>query len=93
MKRTKTIYSQDYCVFIQALSDERKRLGLSQLEVANLVGMTQSEISKIESTERRLDIFELKQLLRVYRIDQNYKLQQLVIDFFGLQSSEHERTE
>ncbi|GLT15513.1 helix-turn-helix domain-containing protein [Vibrio algivorus] len=89
MSRTKTIYNQDYCLFIQCLCEERKRLGLSQLEVAQKLGMTQSEISKIEMSERRVDIFELKQLLRVYRVQHNEKLRHFVVDFFGLELHEH----
>lgn len=84
MSRTKTIYSQEYCDFILALCAERKRLGLSQLEVANFMGMTQSEISKIESCERRIDIYEFKSLLIVYRVQHNEKLKKLVNNFFKL---------
>lgn len=84
MSRTKTIYNQEYCEFILALCAERKRLALSQLEVAHSVGMTQSEISKIESCERRLDILELKSLLIVYRVQHNEKLKKLVYNFFEL---------
>lgn len=84
MSRTKTIHSQDYCSFIQCLCEERKRLGLSQLEVAQQLGMTQSEISKIETTERRVDIYELKQILKVYRVQHNERLKHLVVSFLEL---------
>ncbi|WP_455294522.1 helix-turn-helix domain-containing protein [Vibrio parahaemolyticus] len=89
MSRTKTIYNQDYCSFIQYLCEERKRLGLSQLEVAQQLGMTQSEISKIETAERRVDIFELKQLLKVYRVRYNERLKNCVVDFLGLELNEN----
>jgi len=85
MNRTKTIHTKEYCLFIQSLYAERKRLGLSQLEVAEAMGMRQSEISKIESTERRIDILELKQLLKVYRVQDNGKLKQLVKLFFEME--------
>lgn len=84
MNRTKTIHTKEYCDFIQLLCSERKRLGLSQLEVANRAGMTQSEVSKIESSERRLDIYELKLLLKVYRVQHNEKLKHIVELFFEL---------
>lgn len=93
MNRTKTIYNQDYCLFIQYLCEERKRLGLSQLEVAQQLGMTQSEISKIETAERRVDIFELKQLLKVYRVQHNERLKHFVVDFLGLELYEHNAKE
>lgn len=85
MNRTKTIHTPEYCFFIQALCAERKRLGLSQLEVAEAIGMGQSEISKIESIERRIDILELKQLLKVYRVQNNEKLKRLIIMFFEME--------
>lgn len=91
MSRTKTIYNQEYCFFIQCLSDERKRLGLSQLEVANQLGMTQSEISKIEAAERRVDIFELKKILKIYRVQHSERLKNIVIDFLELELHEHNR--
>jgi transcriptional regulator with XRE-family HTH domain len=84
MNRIKTIHEKEYCVFIQSLRSERKRLGLSQLEVSKRTGMTQSEISKIESAERRIDIFELKLLLKIYRVQYNEKLKHLVELFFEL---------
>lgn len=89
MSRTKTIYNQEYCSFIQYLCDERKRLGISQLEVAKQLGMTQSEISKIETTERRVDIFELKMILKVYRVQDNERLKNIVINFLGLELYEY----
>ena len=90
MSRTKTIYNQEYCFFIQCLCDERKRLGLSQLEVARQLGMTQSEISKIESTERRVDVFELKNILKVYRVQHNERLKNIIIDFLELELHEYD---
>ncbi|EKF9197197.1 helix-turn-helix domain-containing protein [Vibrio cholerae] len=73
------------------MSDERKRLGLSQLEVANQLGMTQSEISKIEAAERRVDIFELKEILKIYRVQHNERLKNIVIDFLELELHEYNR--
>ncbi len=71
---------------IEKLCLERKRLGLSQTEVASFLQMTQSEVSKIETLERRIDVLEFKELLTVYRISENLKLKQLVIDFLDMES-------
>ena len=84
MKRNKTIHHHKYSGLIKKLCLERKRLGLSQSEVAHSLKMTQSEVSKIETCERRIDIFEFKELLFVYRIHDNCKLQDIVMDFFEL---------
>ena len=82
MKRAKTIHSKEYNNFIAVLRAERKRLGLSQSDVAKLLKMKQSEISKVETNERRLDILEFKELLTVYGIANNDRLKQLVNEFF-----------
>ena len=80
--KVKTIYNSDYIELIQILSSERKRLGISQKEVATLLDISQADISKIERLERRLDILELKSLLKIYRISSNQNLQNLVLIFF-----------
>lgn len=85
MKRNKTIHNDLYTQLIEALSQERKRLGLSQTEVAQCLKMRQSEISKVESFERRLDILEFRDLLKVYRIQDNAHLMRLVCKFLGLE--------
>ncbi len=84
MTRHKTIHDQRYAQLIEQLCDERKRLGLSQKEVAAALKMSQSEISKIETNERRIDILELKEMLTFYRIGENKKLQYLIAKFIGL---------
>ncbi len=84
MKRKKTIHSQQYSDLIEKLCQERMRLGLSQAEVASCLSMTQSDISKIETSERRLDILEFKVLLNTYRIKENKKLNKLIVEFFEL---------
>jgi len=84
MKRNKTIHNKQYSDLVEKLYLERKCLGLSQAEVGNCLNMTQSEISKIETGDRRMDVLEFKEILKVYRVSENTKLNQLVIDFLGL---------
>jgi len=80
----KTIHKNEYLALINIIASERKRLGISQQEVAGKLGMSQSDISKIESNERRIDIFELKLLLKIYRIESNLKLKKEILTFFNL---------
>ena len=49
--------------------------------------MAQSDISKIENQERRLDVLEFQELLQTYRISENLKLKKLVSKFLGLDSN------
>ena len=65
----KTIYSKEYKAILQKLKKARKKSGLTQTEIAKKLGKPQSFISKIENGERRLDIIELKKMLKLYKID------------------------
>ncbi len=55
----KTVFSKRYRVFLDELRRARKRAGLSQEELAQRTGYTQSVISKCERGERRVDVIEL----------------------------------
>ena len=65
----KSIYSKDYREIIRRLRRSRLAAGFTQKEVAEKFNKPQSFISKIESGERRLDISELKKLVRLYKGD------------------------
>ena len=56
----KSIFSDDYMLFLQLVRNARKRAGLTQEDVANRLGKTQSFISKCERGERRLDIVDVR---------------------------------
>ena len=84
MKKAKTIHDQRYRALIQELADERVRLGVSQHDLAAQVGLSQSDISKVEKYERRLDILEFSLALSALRISSNIRLQQFVANFLGL---------
>lgn len=84
VKKQKSIHDNQYQHLLEELCLERKRLGLSQAEVADSLGMAQSEISKIETGERRVDVLEFKKIISVYRVNENGKLNRLVVDFFDL---------
>lgn len=86
MKRQKSIHDEQYHYLLEQLVLERKRLGLSQAEVATSLGMTQPDISKIETGERRVDVMEFKNMISVYRVKENKKLNELVINFLYLGS-------
>lgn len=69
---------------VDALRAERKRLGLSQADVASALDMKQSDISKIETYERRVDLWEFKRLVELYRLADNRSLQTIIENFLGL---------
>ncbi len=62
-----SIHSKEYRGIIQKLKDTRLASGLTQTEVALKLKKPQSYLSKIERGERRIDVVELKQLLKIYK--------------------------
>ena len=70
----KSIYLKDYRNVIEKLKKARLDAGLKQSEVAQKLKKPQSYISKIERGERRIDIAELKELVKIYKKDIGYFL-------------------
>jgi transcriptional regulator with XRE-family HTH domain len=58
----KSVFSRDYRIFTEVLRDFRTRAELTQDQLAEKVGQTQSYISKYERGELRLDLVQLRQL-------------------------------
>lgn len=62
MASRKTIHQAEYRDLIGALRNRREDLGLSQSDVARLLGWPQQAMSAIEAGARRLDVIEFIQL-------------------------------
>lgn len=62
-----SVYSLRYQEFLRRLKAARLEAGLTQVEVANLLDVPQSYVSKCESGERRVDIVELMDFAVVYQ--------------------------
>lgn len=83
MKKDKTIHDRRYQTLIAELAQERIRLSISQEQLARQVGLNQSGISKIEKSEKRLDVLEFLLVLEALRIKENLRLQKIVKEFLG----------
>lgn len=59
-------YQAAYRRFIGKLRQARLEAGLTQAQVAELLGKPQSFMSKVESGERRVDFVELQVLAQLY---------------------------
>ncbi|MCT7324888.1 helix-turn-helix domain-containing protein [Ralstonia mojiangensis] len=57
----KSIYTEHYGLLLSTLREARKKAGLSQVELAKRLELTQSIIGKCERGERRLDVIELRE--------------------------------
>ena len=55
-------------IFLKRLREARQKSGLSQAEVAERIGKTQSYVSKVETGERRVDFLELEDLASLYGV-------------------------
>jgi transcriptional regulator with XRE-family HTH domain len=58
----KSIHSRNYKKFLKLLKTTRMESGVTQVTLAERLGVTQSFMSKCERGERRIDIAELAQL-------------------------------
>ncbi len=56
----KWVSSGEYASFLRVLREVRQRAGLTQADVAQRLGQTQSFVSKCERGERRIDVVELR---------------------------------
>lgn len=63
----KAIYSKEYKYLVSQVKKAREEAGLDQKKVAELLGRTQSYVSKVESGQLRLDIIQLKEFARIYK--------------------------
>lgn len=68
----KTIYSKDHEFLVEQLKKARKETGLDQADVAKLLGTTQSYVSKVESGQRRIDVFQLRKFAQIYKKDLSF---------------------
>jgi len=67
MKRSrqpeKSIYTDEYGLVLRLLREARKKSGITQIDLADQLGQTQSFVSKVERGDRRLDIVQLRTIL------------------------------
>jgi transcriptional regulator with XRE-family HTH domain len=63
-----SIHTFEYQLLAHRLRRARERAGYTQVQVAETLGRPQSYISKAETGERRLDVLELLEFLRLYDV-------------------------
>lgn len=61
-----TRHPERYERFLVQLRAARREAGLTQVQVAQTLGMPQQHVSRIELGERRLDVVELQEFARLY---------------------------
>jgi len=69
-----SIYTNEHLLIVNRLKDARRDAGFEQVQVAEILGKTQSFISKIESGQRKIDVMQLKEFAKVYKKPLDYFL-------------------
>lgn len=73
----KSIHRKEYTALVEAVRDARVAAGLTQTQVSEQLGRSQSFISDVERGKRRLDLVELRDIAHLSGLS----LADLVADF------------
>jgi transcriptional regulator with XRE-family HTH domain len=65
----KSIFTQEYAVLLELLRQARAAAGLTQIQLAQRLGRSQSFVTKMESGDRRLDLIQLRTVCRALGTD------------------------
>lgn len=65
----KSVFTEEYELFLQNLISARKEAGLTQQDLAEALSKPQSFVSKYERRERRLDVVEYVVIAQIIGID------------------------
>lgn len=72
MSMRKSIYSQEHKHLVARLRKAREQANLTQKQAADLLGVTQSFMSKVESGQYRIDVIQLSELVKLYKKDLSF---------------------
>lgn len=75
---TRSVFLQSYGVLTQRLVEARVGAGVTQIELAELLGRPQSFVSKVEGGDRRLDVIEFLQITTALNVDPEPIIQSLM---------------
>jgi transcriptional regulator with XRE-family HTH domain len=78
--RQKTLRTSSHKKLIALLKEQRRKAGMSQKQVSELIGWPQSHFSKMETGERRLDVIEFIQICKALKADP----QEIVAELTGI---------
>ena len=66
---TKSLYSDEWEALLKVLRDSRKKRGWTQEQLAQKLGRPQSLVAKIEAGERKLDVCQFIDYMRILEAD------------------------
>lgn len=62
-------FGREYRALIERLVEHRRAIGMTQADLAQAIGTDQSQISKVERIQRRLDIIDYVRICRAIGLD------------------------
>jgi transcriptional regulator with XRE-family HTH domain len=68
----RSTHTAEYRAFLSRLVKARRAAGLTQIQVAAALNVPQSQVSRMETGERRVDVVELRHLAKLYRKPLSY---------------------
>ena len=89
---SRSIHDSLYRALVEGLRAARQRSGLRQEDIAATIGMTQSMYSKIERSERRVDLLEFVLIARAISADPAKLLKGMLSEAEELQAATASRT-
>lgn len=66
---TKSVFSDRYNQLLVAMAQARRGAGITQAQLAMILGKPQSYVSKIERGERRIDVVEFLELVEALGVE------------------------
>lgn len=63
----KSLGTPEFRILVELPRETRRRAGVTQVQIAEMLGQTQSYISNVERGECRLDIVQLRQFCHAFR--------------------------
>ncbi|MCL6248389.1 helix-turn-helix domain-containing protein [Acinetobacter sp. ANC 4945] len=75
---TLSIHSDEYVWLRKLFIQKRNELGLSQRALADRLGVIYSFVAKVETGDRKLDIFEFLKYCEALELDAHTTIQQLI---------------
>lgn len=79
----RSVHSKAYKDFLAALVAAREQANLTQAQLGERLGATQSFVSKCERGERRLDVVEFVEFVRASGGDPRVVFERFVAEAFG----------
>ena len=60
----KSVHTREYAVLLKLLRETRRAAGVTQVQLADALGESQSHLSKMERGEVRLDLVQMRTICR-----------------------------